>query len=78
MVTSATSGEGKTSLACHLATSLARSGLKTLLIDCHHPSPLRHPGDAGPQRVPPRRGGSWRCDPGHGRQRPGHHHRRGL
>jgi capsular exopolysaccharide synthesis family protein len=33
MVTSATSGEGKTSLSCHLATSLARAGYRTLLID---------------------------------------------
>jgi capsular exopolysaccharide synthesis family protein len=33
MVTSAGSGEGKTTLACHLATSLARAGRKTLLLD---------------------------------------------
>ncbi len=33
IVTSAVSGEGKTSLACHLATSMARAGRKTLLID---------------------------------------------
>src|SRR5271157_2496255 len=33
MIASALPGEGKTSLASHLATSLARSGQKTLLID---------------------------------------------
>jgi capsular exopolysaccharide synthesis family protein len=33
MIGSAESGEGKTTLASHLATSLARTGLKTLLID---------------------------------------------
>lgn len=33
MVTSALGGEGKTSLSSHLATSLARAGRKTLLID---------------------------------------------
>ena len=34
MVASAQKGEGKTSLACHLATSLARARQRTLLIDC--------------------------------------------
>jgi capsular exopolysaccharide synthesis family protein len=33
MIASAESGEGKTTLASHLATSLARTGLKTLLVD---------------------------------------------
>jgi capsular exopolysaccharide synthesis family protein len=33
MITSAVAGEGKTSLSCHLATSLARASRKTLLID---------------------------------------------
>jgi len=42
MVASAVSGEGKTSLASHLATSLARSGLKTLLIDADLRSPAIH------------------------------------
>jgi len=33
MITSAVSGEGKTSLATHLAGSMARAGYKTLLVD---------------------------------------------
>jgi polysaccharide biosynthesis transport protein len=33
MITSALSGEGKTSLACHLAAGLARAWRKTLLVD---------------------------------------------
>lgn len=42
MISSADSGEGKTSLACHLALSLARSGLKTLLIDADLRNPTIH------------------------------------
>jgi capsular exopolysaccharide synthesis family protein len=42
MIASALPGEGKTSLACHLATSLARSGLKTLLVDADLRSPSIH------------------------------------
>jgi capsular exopolysaccharide synthesis family protein len=34
MITSALQGEGKTSLASHLALSMVRAGFKTLLIDC--------------------------------------------
>ena len=33
MIASAVSGEGKTSLSTYLATSLAQSGMRTLLID---------------------------------------------
>ena len=42
MITSAVGGEGKTSLASYLATSLARSGLRTLLIDADLRSPSIH------------------------------------
>jgi capsular exopolysaccharide synthesis family protein len=42
MIASALPGEGKTSLASHLATSLARSGRKTLLIDADLRSPSIH------------------------------------
>jgi len=42
MITSAVGGEGKTSVASHLATSLARSGLRTLLIDADLRSPSIH------------------------------------
>jgi capsular exopolysaccharide synthesis family protein len=42
MVTSACGGEGKTSLSSHLAVSMARSGRKTLLIDCDLRNPSAH------------------------------------
>jgi capsular exopolysaccharide synthesis family protein len=42
MVTSAVGGEGKTSLSSHLATSLARAGRKTLLIDGDFRKPSLH------------------------------------
>ncbi|HKB39981.1 MAG TPA: AAA family ATPase [Gemmataceae bacterium] len=42
MVSSAVSGEGKTSLACHLAVSLARAGYNTLLIDGDLRNPSAH------------------------------------
>lgn len=42
MITSAVGGEGKTSLAGHLATSLARSGRRTLLLDGDLRRPAAH------------------------------------
>ena len=42
MVTSAGSGEGKTSLSTHLAASLAQTNLRTLLIDGDLRNPIMH------------------------------------
>lgn len=42
MITSASEAEGKTSIACHLATSLARAGRKVVLVDCDLRRPNVH------------------------------------
>jgi capsular exopolysaccharide synthesis family protein len=49
LVTSAVNGEGKTSLSCHLAVSLARAGRRTLLLDCDLRRPSVHKLFAVPQ-----------------------------
>jgi capsular exopolysaccharide synthesis family protein len=56
MVTSAVSREGKTTLASHLASSIARTGMHTLLIDCDFRRPVIHrlfdlPSDVGLSEV---------------------------
>ncbi|MEW4527073.1 polysaccharide biosynthesis tyrosine autokinase [Maioricimonas sp. JC845] len=42
MIASATGGEGKSTLSCHLATSLARAGRRVLLVDCDIRRPSIH------------------------------------
>ena len=61
MITSATKGEGKSSLASHLAISLARAGRRTVLVDFDLRSPSLHglfdvPAVARRLRAAPRRG----------------------
>lgn len=56
MITSASQGEGKTSLSSHLAISLARTGRRTLLIDADLRNPSAHrlfdiPGGPGLSEV---------------------------
>jgi capsular exopolysaccharide synthesis family protein len=48
LVSSAVAGEGKTSLSCRLAASLARIGLRTLLIDADTRNPSAHKVFGGP------------------------------
>ena len=42
MVTSATQGEGKTSIASQLGTSMATAGMRTLIVDCDLRNPSIH------------------------------------
>jgi capsular exopolysaccharide synthesis family protein len=42
MVTSATQGEGKTSISSQLATSMATAGMRTLIVDCDLRNPSIH------------------------------------
>ncbi|MFO0891111.1 MAG: polysaccharide biosynthesis tyrosine autokinase [Isosphaeraceae bacterium] len=48
MVASALKGEGKTSLSCQLAASMARAGRRTLLIDCDLRQPSVHKAFSAP------------------------------
>jgi len=64
LITSAVAGEGKTSLAIQLATSIAHRRRSTVLVDCS----LRRPAVSGALRLPPAPGVSeyLRRDPGTG------------
>lgn len=42
LICSPVKGEGKTTLSCHLASSLARGGKRTLLVDCDLRNPATH------------------------------------
>ena len=75
LVTSATSGEGKTTVAWNLAASAASAGLRTILIeaDFHQPTIARHAGTPTrpglsellsdrARRMSPYSGSRWRTD----------------
>ena len=69
LIASPVAGEGKTSLACHLAASLARAGRRTVLIDGDLRKPDAHRVFAAPPPAGPVRGGSRRVPPGRGHVR---------